>query len=78
MDRLVATPTEVAESLGVSIDVVRDLKRHGRLPVVQLTRTLWGCPWNALLRWLDEEAAASLTRKELEKDGVAIDAEMTQ
>lgn len=69
-DRLVATPAEVAEALGCSIDVVRDLKAGGRLPHVMLTRTMWGVPWAALRRWLDDEADASVVHAELEADGV--------
>lgn len=67
---LVATPAQVAEALQCSIDVVRDLKREGRLPHVMLGRTLWGVPWTALQRWLDDEADASVVHLELEADGV--------
>lgn len=70
--RLVATPQEVAEALGVSVDVVRDLKKQGRLPVVQLSRSLWGTPWIALERWLQDEADASVVQLELEADGVHV------
>lgn len=71
-DRLVATPDEVAIALGCSIDVVRDLKRGGRLPHVMLTRTMWGVPWTALRRWLDDEADASVVHLELEAAGIHV------
>lgn len=71
-DRLVATPDEVAEALGCSIDVVRDLKRGGRLPHVMLTRTMWGVPWTTLRRWLEDEAEASVVHLELEADGADV------
>lgn len=71
MAALVATPAEVAEALGCSIDVVRDLKQAGRLPHVMLTRTMWGVPWTALQRWLDTEADASLAHLEAERKGAA-------
>lgn len=71
MKPLVATPAEVAEALQCSIDVVRDLKQAGRLPHVMLTRTMWGVPWTALQRWLEDEADASVVHLELEADGVA-------
>lgn len=72
MNPLIATPAEVAEALQCSIDVVRDLKTSGRLPHVMLTRTMWGVPWTALHRWLDNEAEASVVHLELEADGVHI------
>lgn len=72
MSRLVATPGEVAEALGCSIDVVRDLKRDGRLPHVMLTRTMWGVPWTTLHRWLEDEADASVVHLELEAAGADI------
>lgn len=67
---LVATPAEVAEALQCSIDVVRDLKASGRLPHVQLTKVMWGVPWTALQRWLQDEADASVVHLEIEADGV--------
>lgn len=72
MTPLIATPAEVAEALQCSIDVVRDLKREGRLPHVMLSRTMWGVPWAALQRWLDDEADASVVHLELEADGVHV------
>lgn len=69
MAPLVATPAEVAEALQCSIDVVRELKQAGRLPHVMLTRTMWGVPWSALERWLQDEADASVVHLELEADG---------
>lgn len=72
LDRLVARPQEVADALGCSIDVVYDLKRDGRLPHVMLSRSLWGVPWTALQRWLDDEADASVVHLELEADGADI------
>jgi excisionase family DNA binding protein len=72
MERLVLSPQETAEALGCSIDVVRDLKRAGRLPYVKLGRTLWGVPDSALRRWLDDEADASLVHLELEAAGADI------
>lgn len=71
-DRLVATPEQVSLALGCSIDVVRDLKKAGRLPHIMLTRTMWGVPWTALQRWLDDEADASVVHLELEADGVHV------
>lgn len=69
MSRLVATPAEVADALGCSIDVVRALKQAGRLPHIMLTRTMWGVPWAVLERWLQDEADASVVHLELEADG---------
>jgi hypothetical protein len=69
---LVATPDEVAEALQCSIDIVRDLKAAGRLPHIMLSRTMWGVPWVALQRWLDDEAEASVVHLELEADGVHV------
>lgn len=66
MRPLIATPAEVAEALQCSIDVVRDLKQSGRLPHVQLSRSMWGVPWSALTRWLDDQADASIAPAELE------------
>lgn len=68
-DRLLATPQEVADALGCSIDVIRDLKREGRLPHVKLTRTFWAVPWTTLQRWLEDEADASVVHLELEAAG---------
>lgn len=70
MSDLVATPDEVADALQCSIDVVRDLKKDGRLPHVMLTRVMWVVPWRALRDWLYEEANASVLHAELEADGV--------
>lgn len=69
---LVATPLEVADALQCSIDVVRDLKRSGRLPYIQLTKAMWAVPWAALNEWLATEAHASMIHAELQADGVAI------
>lgn len=72
MSDLVATPDEVADALHCSIDVVRDLKKDGRLPHVMLTRVMWVVPWQALRDWLADEANASVLHARLEADGVHI------
>jgi hypothetical protein len=67
---LVATPDQVAEALHCSIDVVRDLKRDGRLPHVMLTRVMWVVPWVALQGWLEDDM--STLHAELAADGVEV------
>lgn len=69
MSDLVWTATQVADQLGVCVEIVHELTADGRLPHVRLSQRKTVYPKKQVEEWLAGEAHASTLLFELEADG---------